>query len=465
MTATARATSAPRITIHGGWLSGAFALFALLMSTSAFYDFFTDPTGLGRGELKPSDNAFYQLLWLALYASLALALAISVGRDGLQSSLVLALPLMTIALLSATWSANPVTSLFYAGMLSANILLGYALAQLVPPAQLLRIVGRVVLVLLFISLSLFLAIPELVSGSRYGGGWLSAEELHGVFGHKSDAGLYFALLLLLLASKSLALNFRPAVRIGLAAVTFVGILLANSATALVSVLIFAPLSRLIRAVRSPGSMIAAVACVLIAFSVLVPFIDLGKGVRVVGRDPELTGRHQIWAVAPEFIAARPVLGYGYAGFFEAGDDAPAHELWQRSEFKWFKTPNLHNSALDVMISVGFAGLILYLAVVAGAFSIARNETIDLETRTTLVVFLMVFVLSSSFDFVLLRHNNFATMFLFYCLFASHRAYTPAYIKDSPSTDTSNRHAGTPLSRQHGPKHVDLIGKNTPRGQM
>jgi O-antigen ligase len=263
--------------------------------------------------------------------------------------------------------------------------------------------------------------PEMVANVRWGGGWLTGRELNGIFAHKTDAGLYFAALALMVTCwPGSGLSTLLRVIIGALAILTVG--LTNSATALSVLILLIPFAFALRRVLKPGRLMAAGAFVIVVFAVSVPFINLGNAVSIVGRDAQLTGRSSIWGAAPEFIEKRPVLGYGYAGFFDSGDAAPAHEIWRRRESLWFKTPHFHNSGLDVITAIGFTGLALYLMVIAGSLSVAANRTIDQPTRYILATLLLLFVLGSAFDFNLMKHNNFPTMFLFYCLFAAQRNY-------------------------------------------
>ena len=96
-------------------------------------------------------------------------------------------------------------------------------------------------------------------------------------------------------------------------------------------------------------------------------------------------------------------------------------MWER--FEWFQTPHFHNSALEVSVGLGIVGLVVYLVYLAMAAAVAVNTTIDAEVRLSLVSVLWLLIISSALDFTLLKHNSFATLFMFYCFFAAQRIYS------------------------------------------
>jgi O-antigen ligase len=397
------------------WPVTAYALLAVLMTTSAFYGVFADPE-ITASTSKASGNSAYALLWLLLYGTTALLLGRGLLLRGLHPRALAALPLMGLIVASALWSAGAGTTVFYGGMLCANVLIAYVLAQELTLATMTELLARVLAVLLMLSLAAFVVTPELAASERWGGGWLTSSQLHGVFAHKSDAAYYFGMLLLILMFAP-HLRLVRGLRVALVMLALLAIVLANSATALAGVVVIAALATAMNRYPQLHSLIMAIAAAsAIALSVLVPFLDIGFTAALVGRDEELTGRADIWASAPHFMATRPLLGYGYYGFFDTGPDSPARQLWDRSE--WFKTPHFHNSALDTAISLGAIGLLLYVIVLSQALGVARSHAIALRERTLLGSLMLLLTISATFDFTFMRHNSFATTFLFFCLFSA-----------------------------------------------
>jgi O-antigen ligase len=79
---------------------------------------------------------------------------------------------------------------------------------------------------------------------------------------------------------------------------------------------------------------------------------------LVGKDPTLSGRTDIWKAIVVSALKRPILGYGYMAFFNGikGENANAGLSVQ-----WGGLSASHNGFLDVWVSLGFVGvgLIVY----------------------------------------------------------------------------------------------------------
>ncbi len=207
-------------------------------------------------------------------------------------------------------------------------------------------------------------------------------------------------------------------RYSLVLLAMVGIILANSATALVSAIFLAGLYMVLPMVKNSEKLLYGIGLVVLGFALVVPYIDIGQLATLVGRDPGLTGRGDIWRHGMTFMAERPFMGYGYYGFFDQDIFSPVWKLWE--QFEYFLTPHFHNSGLDIVISLGIIGLGLYLFIMMGSFVLLHNRTVPLAVRTVLFLVLLLFIITSAFDFTLLKHNHFATFFLFYTFFLARK---------------------------------------------
>ncbi|KDR58331.1 MULTISPECIES: O-antigen ligase family protein [Limnospira] len=76
---------------------------------------------------------------------------------------------------------------------------------------------------------------------------------------------------------------------------------------------------------------------------------------LIGKDPTLTGRTELWVWAREMIEKRPYLGYGYTAFWQGLDSASAYII--RSA-RW-PVPYSHNGILDMWLDIGLLGVITY----------------------------------------------------------------------------------------------------------
>jgi O-antigen ligase len=91
-------------------------------------------------------------------------------------------------------------------------------------------------------------------------------------------------------------------------------------------------------------------------SVLSP--ALGAMTRLLPLDPTFTGRSAIWEFALAAVAEKPIIGHGYAAFW---DDVTARQTAQGAEWAT-SAAHSHNSYLDLAVTIGLPGLVLVIFV-------------------------------------------------------------------------------------------------------
>ena len=97
----------------------------------------------------------------------------------------------------------------------------------------------------------------------------------------------------------------------------------------------------------------------VSFSVL--FLNAGDALlRAIGRDPTLTGRTEIWDVALRF-RGNAFFGTGFESFW-LGDRL--RTMWS---LYWWRPNEAHNGYLELFLSVGLVGLLLFLVVVVAGY--------------------------------------------------------------------------------------------------
>lgn len=85
---------------------------------------------------------------------------------------------------------------------------------------------------------------------------------------------------------------------------------------------------------------------------------LGAMTRLLPLDPTFTGRSAIWEFALAAVAEKPIVGHGYAAFW---DDVTARQTAQGAEWAT-SAAHSHNSYLDLAVSIGLPGLLLVIMV-------------------------------------------------------------------------------------------------------
>jgi exopolysaccharide production protein ExoQ len=79
---------------------------------------------------------------------------------------------------------------------------------------------------------------------------------------------------------------------------------------------------------------------------------------MMGKDPTLTGRTELWAYVIEDISKKPWLGWGYAVFWSQSNPAAV----KISDAMGFLVPQAHNGLLEFLLNVGVVGTALFVFV-------------------------------------------------------------------------------------------------------
>jgi exopolysaccharide production protein ExoQ len=142
---------------------------------------------------------------------------------------------------------------------------------------------------------------------------------------------------------------------------------------------------------------------VVGLGALIMIYAVAPGVllKLIGKDPTLTGRTDIWEELLRAINARPWLGYGYQAFWSK-DSEPRY--WLQQAVDW-AAPSGHNGWLDLAISLGLIGFVVFLL----DYLLAIYRAVAQATRTPAAVFalgvlvqLMLFSMSES---ILLWQNS------------------------------------------------------------
>jgi exopolysaccharide production protein ExoQ len=105
------------------------------------------------------------------------------------------------------------------------------------------------------------------------------------------------------------------------------------------------------------------------------------GANAFDKDPTLTGRTYLWYRAQDLMQQAPLLGHGYSAFWLQGN-TDAEGLWRYAGIVDRSGFNFHNTMIDLRVTLGWAGVVVFAAVVAiGLFLLVRRFV----TRPTLPV--------------------------------------------------------------------------------
>jgi len=271
--------------------------------------------------------------------------------DLINFKILAAIPLL--AIVSAAWAPEPFESLRRGIYLLLTVVFGMYLAERYLPEQQMRLVFFVGYAAAILSvLTVFLA-------PRYGLGF--AGEWKGVFGHKNDLGVFMIFLL------TPAFHLRPTtlpMQLGRVIYILLGLLLifeSQSKTAWVICLIYMAyvfaaryLGRFKRIDQVFLVLLAASAVLFVSF-VLYQNLDLLTG--SLGKDATFSGRTRIWSAVLTSISKRPLLGYGYGGFWRGLSGESGNVISSVG----FGVPHAHSGYLNIWLQIGAVGLGLFLA--------------------------------------------------------------------------------------------------------
>ena len=291
-------------------------------------------------------------------------IATSYGRRSLVPSgtIVVLAALMGLALASVAWSIAPDIAL-------RRVILQVAIvATLVLSVQAAGdprgVVERIFWMLVLIVLLNLVVVAVTPAGP------LGHE---GVYPQKNGLGAASALAILFSLFQLFA--GRPVARIAAVGTIAVGMLLlvlSQSKTSLGLVFVVPLLALGIAVVvRAAGISAAIVFPVLVALvlggyrlGVATYLWDFGTVMEAIFGDPTLTTRTDIWNFALAMIERRPLLGFGFESFWQAGPESPS--LREAPGFV-ARMPHAHNGYIDIALQLGLVGLALLIALVLGAF--------------------------------------------------------------------------------------------------
>lgn len=218
----------------------------------------------------------------------------------------------------------------------------------------LELMGRSTIIVALISLAMYFLVPSI--GHETAEGYEHA--MRGVFSQKNSMGAA-----MLLAStwyvyqvvdnpRSVA---KPLMCLGL---LYVCVFLADSATSLLITMIVAAVGALFWSEGNWRRRMVVVYVFAVAATFMIAFVvlDTAQLLLLLNRDPTFTGRLPLWTFSLDAALQRPWLGYGYSGFWN--ENSPAVQtIWAAIDWK---APSAHNGYIDIMLQIGFVGLVLYV---------------------------------------------------------------------------------------------------------
>lgn len=367
------------------------------------------------------DNTVFSASWILLH--LVSVLVVLTSKSLRAVPMIIALGIGGLIVLSAAWSVSWMDSLVYGAMAAGNILIACVLAAEYSLKQIAHLFLRLLAVLVIAGMALALVGYDQVLDfdPHARDNFLGGQPIRAFFQHNIMAGFYAAsgavLGICLLRGLRRVLIVGTFVLFALLAGSATGVLLVAAAVVLV------PIARLVVPKVPLGGLLAVgvplgVVVGAVAWQAWVPVLEL------VGRDPTLTGRTILWEWGIQAIAERPVLGWGFTGYFSS----PYGELPSLyvPQFDNYEISHFHNSYIQTGVDLGVVGLLILLALLVyttvKSYTHARSYDVDVGLGALMV--LVIFLIASPTEFLFLNYNyfgSFALFALFFSLFNGARA--------------------------------------------
>jgi len=353
------------------------------------------------------DGTLARLLW---YITYVIILVLSVLRLPNLLRVAAFNPLLIICVLwcglTMFWSVDPGITLRRAIALLMTTLAGMSFASRYDWGKMVQIIAFVMLLLCFISIFIVIFMPargvmhEIHAGA-WRGPWVEKNQMGGVMAKGVAAAICaFAM------KPQRAWLWIPTL-----ALCILMVLMTTSKTSLLvalSVLLIFFALRTYRRfffLRLPvifGSLILI--SLLVGGYVFFPAELLG----LIGKDPTLTGRTEIWAALFEAISKKQYLGYGY-GVFWYDPLGPSYEV--KSLLEW-EVPTAHNGWIDSWLSGGLVLILMFsfLLILTLILAIRRISSGGVEAYWV-ILSLFFFIFFSVSESSILQQNDLA-WFLF-----------------------------------------------------
>jgi exopolysaccharide production protein ExoQ len=136
-----------------------------------------------------------------------------------------------------------------------------------------------------------------------------------------------------------------------------------------------------------------IAFYVLAVMKLVPGLDalISSATSAVGKDATFAGRTPIWDLVKANIALHPLLGTGYGAFWVGPfDTSPSYEFFKRL---YFYPGEAHNGYLDMILDLGYVGLVLLGAFIVRYFVLSlRLMKIDRPQALLYLALIFYFLL-------------------------------------------------------------------------
>ncbi|WP_121971333.1 O-antigen ligase family protein [Leptolyngbya sp. BC1307] len=301
-------------------------------------------------------------------------------------------PFLALTVVSSLWSSSPLYSLACSFVFIAINALAAHIATTHSWKEIFQYLKWSLLTVAILSFLVSTLVPAIGIHEK---GW------KGVLEHPNRLGIIMALsatvwLINLLETPRQKILSGMAILLSIVTMHFT-----NSATSTVVLITMIGILFIVRIARTMGLRMAVICS---TFSIIIAAIvagvvsaNLDAILGSLGKSRTLSGRGAIWPLLFQAIMKKPVLGYGYVGFWQdwKGEDDPSTFI--RRAVHW-GVGHAHNGFLELLLQLGIVGGVLFLVLLSrDFFRSLLHAIISKQPAWDLPIILVVFIVLSNFS--------------------------------------------------------------------
>jgi exopolysaccharide production protein ExoQ len=321
----------------------------------------------GEWAYKPGDKITQALNLLMIVTSLLL-FSRAFLRKKIGAGAILMLALVTFLLLSAAWSIDP-SSTVRRGVVYLWFIIGtIGVVGSLDGDEAMDLLGRVCALSAAASIVLLVISPS--------NAWMpDSSGLRGIYPHKNVFGQVMAIGALVSLHAMRTSNSRRRLSKICTLILFTGLtFLSKSSTSLLTIFAFCAVNSIITIFRQGriGRIIGVFLIIVLVPAAAIAAWDPNALLEMIGKDPTLTGRTELWSYLLNKIGERPILGWGFRAFWSGHNPI----VWDIQAKLGWTVVSAHNGLLEALLEVGIVGSALFL------FLWAKNVVLALRCINT-----------------------------------------------------------------------------------
>ncbi len=339
------------------WVLYSATVFFLSLSAGAFG--FVDRLIYGEAWYGRTGDKFTQSVNL-LGIAVSLFLFWLSSRQPSRVGRALPLAIAAFLIVSASWSADPRVAITQGTLYFFTVLGFIALVELWDVDALIALIAKLIAVCAVLSL--------IYRRSGEFGDFTGIFPQKNVLGQVMAAGVF--------AGLHSWRTRRSLIYLMIVALCVTVAFLSQSTTSLLMIAVFVAVDILGRLyLRGGGQRAFSIVGAVVGIAAVIFFLlNDAMVLEMLGKDPTLTGRTEIWPYAIDHIYQRPLLGWGYFGFWTPANPA-AIRIAQAIALEngtWFVAvlPNAHNTLLEALLEIGIVGTTLFVVLMMRYWMVA-----------------------------------------------------------------------------------------------